>query len=192
MKAFENLGLVDARQRRLARASRVISDTALDAQCSLEEIMAAVRDSARASYSGANRRGGSRARAGRKPRDWRTATGCIDAAGELHGPDLFDVGFRLAIEMAATGAVSPKAAFQEMMIRLGAETQSSHVRHPPFAKKFAMKRPTWSAYIHALNNPPGGAREAALLRQKERRDAAKVRCGIDPRTGRALNSSSAR
>ena len=192
MRAFETLGLVDARQRRLARASRAISEIALDARCSLEERLGAVSADARASFAGVNARGGRRARAGRPPRDWRTATGCVDAGGELHGPDLFDLGFRLAIEMGAGRAASPKVAFQDMMMRLEAETRSSLAQHPGLAKKFAKKRPTWSAYLHALNNPPAGALEAALLRQKDRRDAAKVRCGIHPRTGRALNSSSAR
>ena len=116
-------------------------------------------------------RGGTRAGAGRKPRNWPAAMGSKDDAGETPGSDLFGIGLRIAVERALFPHLSSdKKAFAHIMSRKEIGGQGE-------------LRPTWEAYQHALKHPPKGAREAAAHR---RRTASKLRCGIHPSTNRAL------
>lgn len=118
-------------------------------------------------------KGGTRAGAGRKPRNWPAAMGSKDDAGEIAGPDLFGIGLRVAVERALFPHLSSdKQAF-------------AHIVSRKEAGEPCELRPTWDAYQHALKNPPKGAREAAAQR---RRTASQLRCRIDPITNRELKN----
>ena len=174
MARFTGLRLSPERIKQLARRWNAIRDIALDVGYTNDGILEVIRQL----ESGREPRGGKRDRAGRKPRHWPTATGFEDERGRVQGHDLFDLEFRLVTEAALfPGLRGRKAVFVHLMQRLEA------------AQPLGKVRPTWAAYLHALTNPPAGARAAAAQRARERRAASRLRCGIHPCTMRALMTS---
>lgn len=169
MESLSDLKLSRARLKRLANAAKRFTDLCLEDGLSLARVCQLVIEIA----SQSDQSGGTRAGAGRKPRNWPAAMGSKDDAGEIAGPDLFGIGLRVAVERALFPHLSSdKKAFAHIMSRKGVGGHGE-------------LRPTWEAYQHALKNPPKGAREAADHR---RRTASQLRCQIDPITNRELKN----
>lgn len=169
MDDLSNPNLSRARQNRIANSAKRFVALCLGDGLTPEQVCELIREFA----SQPIQKGGTRAGAGRKPRNWPAALGSKDDVGEIPGPDLFGIGLAIAVERALFPQLrSDKQAFAHIVTR----KEAGEPRE---------LRPTWEAYLHALKNPPKGAREAATQR---RRTASKLRCGIDPITGRELKN----
>lgn len=124
-------------------------------------------------------RGGWRENAGRKARHWPSVLCCVDSDGPIVGPDLFDIEFALVVRAAADPAAGDaKATFE----RWALEARDAQRTGTAAA---------WSAYRHALTRGRNCETSEDDWR-KRRRAAARVRLGMDPRTGRLVQPGLAR
>lgn len=191
MIASAVLKLSPARAKQLHRIKKQAEEFCRATGMPLTEIIAA-----------GDGRGGKRAGAGRSARRW----------GDVTGLGLFETWTRLAVETAlyvgppgsdGYSVDVPRLAFERRLLRAAAEREltesslpvtpervSELINCPAFNQRVADwvvqqtkgKTTLWAAFRHALRKPPKSEAEQRLLR----RAAAKLRCGIHPRTGRSL------